>query len=52
MENARRFLIANPDTALEIEEKILTKLGVNGRTEEVPAEAEAPAKGEDLAASA
>ncbi|KAM9863956.1 recombinase RecA [Leucobacter sp. BZR 635] len=48
MENARRYLIANPDTALEIEEKILTKLSVNGRTEEVPAEAEAatPAKAE------
>ncbi|KIP53698.1 recombinase RecA [Leucobacter komagatae] len=44
MENARRFLIANPETALEIEEKILTKLGVNGRTEEEPAEAAAPAK--------
>ena len=31
MENARRFLIQNPDIASEIEEKILTKLGVNGR---------------------
>lgn len=38
MENARRFLIQNPDVALEIEEKILTKLGINGRSEEVPAE--------------
>jgi recombination protein RecA len=42
MENARRFLIQNPDVAAEIEEKILTKLGVNGRSEE-PAEPEAPA---------
>ncbi|KTR86779.1 recombinase RecA [Leucobacter chromiiresistens] len=33
MENARRFLINHPDVALEIEEKILTKLGVNGRKE-------------------
>lgn len=43
MENARRFLLANPDMALEIEEKILTKLGVNGRKEEEPAAAKAPA---------
>ena len=42
MENARRFLIQNPDIASEIEEKILTKLGVNGRGKE---EAEAEAKG-------
>ncbi|WP_240471049.1 recombinase RecA [Leucobacter chironomi] len=35
MENARRFLIQNPDIAAEIEEKILTKLGVNGRSEQV-----------------
>jgi recombination protein RecA len=41
MENARRFLIQHPDVALEIEEKILTKLGVNGRSEET-AQAEAP----------
>ena len=33
MENARRFLINNPDMAAEIEEKILTRLGVNGRSE-------------------
>ncbi|WP_336658599.1 recombinase RecA [Leucobacter sp. USHLN153] len=49
MENARRFLINHPDVALEIEEKILTKLGVNGRKEEeAPAAADvsktAPAK--------
>lgn len=31
MENARRFLVEHPDVALEIEEKILTRLGVNGR---------------------
>ncbi|RGE23709.1 recombinase RecA [Leucobacter sp. wl10] len=45
MENARRFLIQNPDIATEIEEKILTKLGVNGRGEETAPEtgtAEAP----------
>ncbi|WP_427871097.1 recombinase RecA [Leucobacter luti] len=42
MENARRFLIQHPDIAAEIEEKILTKLGVNGRGKE---EAEAEAKG-------
>lgn len=41
MENARRFLINNPDMAAEIEEKILTKLGVNGRGEEAPAAAPA-----------
>ncbi len=28
MENSRRFLIANPEIAAEIEEKILVKLGV------------------------
>ena len=28
MENSRRFLLANPDIAAEIEEKILVKLGV------------------------
>ena len=39
MENARRFLIEHADVAAEIEEKILTKLGVNGRGEE-PAAAE------------
>lgn len=33
MENARRFLIEHADIAAEIEEKILTKLGVNGRSE-------------------
>lgn len=33
MENARRFLIEHADVAAEIEEKILVKLGVNGRTE-------------------
>lgn len=33
MENARRFLIEHTDIAAEIEEKILTKLGVNGRGE-------------------
>ncbi|MEV8337326.1 recombinase RecA [Leucobacter sp. NPDC077196] len=38
MENARRFLINHPDIALEIEEKILTKLGVNGRKEAAPEE--------------
>ena len=39
MENARRFLIEHPDIANEVEEKILTKLGVNGRGEdEVPEE--------------
>ncbi|PRI10745.1 recombinase RecA [Leucobacter massiliensis] len=43
MENARRFLIQNPEVAAEIEEKILTKLGVNGRGEEEAAAAEAPA---------
>ena len=37
MENARRFLIEHEDVAAEIEEKILTKLGVNGRGEEEPA---------------
>ncbi|MBS3180788.1 MULTISPECIES: recombinase RecA [Leucobacter] len=46
MENARRFLINHPDVALEIEEKILTKLGVNGRKEAEPegAAETAPAK--------
>ncbi len=46
MENARRFLINHPDVALEIEEKILTKLGVNGRKEVEPegAAETAPAK--------
>ncbi|MBC9944551.1 recombinase RecA [Leucobacter sp. cx-328] len=39
MENARRFLIEHADVALEIEEKILTKLGVNGRKEEPALEA-------------
>ncbi|GAA1788014.1 recombinase RecA [Leucobacter iarius] len=33
MENARRFLIEHADVAAEIEEKILVKLGVNGRIE-------------------
>ena len=41
MENARRFLIEHADVALEIEEKILTKLGVNGRKEEPAPEAKA-----------
>ncbi|MBP1327548.1 recombination protein RecA [Leucobacter exalbidus] len=41
MENARRFLINNPEVAAEIEEKILTKLGVNGRSEETAAAATA-----------
>lgn len=41
MENARRFLIEHADVALEIEEKILTKLGVNGRKEEPALEAKA-----------
>ncbi|GAA1606132.1 recombinase RecA [Leucobacter chromiireducens] len=46
MENARRFLIQHADIAAEIEEKILTKLGVNGRSEEAPADAKAtPAEG-------
>ncbi|SJN09576.1 RecA protein [Leucobacter sp. 7(1)] len=45
MENARRFLIKNADIAAEIEEKILTKLGVNGRKEEPAVEA-APAEAE------
>ncbi|MHA3683957.1 recombinase RecA [Leucobacter sp. HY1908] len=50
MENARRFLINNPEMALEIEEKILTKLGVNGRTvEQAPTDAKA---GEAKAAEA
>jgi len=40
MENARRFLINNPEMAAEIEEKILTKLGVNGRGAQAPGEAE------------
>jgi recombination protein RecA len=31
-ENARNFLLQNPDMAAEIETKILTKLGVGGRT--------------------
>lgn len=31
MENARRFLIEHPEIANGLEEKILTKLGVNGR---------------------
>lgn len=45
MENARRFLIEHTDIAAEIEEKILTKLGVNGRgeTPEPAAEKAAPA---------
>ena len=47
MENARRFLIEHTDMANEIEEKILTKLGVNGRgqeevAEEFPSEASEP----------
>lgn len=33
MENSRRFLIANPDIAAEIEEKILVKLGIKGGPE-------------------
>ena len=45
MENARRFLVKNADIAAEIEEKILTKLGVNGRKEEPAVEA-APAEAE------
>lgn len=31
-ENARRFLIENPEIAQEIEDKILTKLGIGGAT--------------------
>lgn len=50
MENARRFLINNPEMAAEIEEKILTKLGVNGRSEE-PAVDKAAANGAEGAAS-
>ncbi|MFV0434243.1 MAG: recombinase RecA [Leucobacter sp.] len=42
MENARRFLLNNPDIASEIEEKILTKLGVNGRSEQAPEAEVAP----------
>ncbi len=46
MENARRFLIQHADIAAEIEEKILTKLGVNGRGEEPAADSKAtPAEG-------
>lgn len=42
MENARRFLVEHADIAAEIEEKILTKLGVNGRgATEAEAEVEA-----------
>lgn len=43
MENSRRFLIENPDIALELEEKILTKLGVNGRVSDEQKAAEAAA---------
>ncbi|CAG7845849.1 Protein RecA [Pseudoclavibacter triregionum] len=39
-ENARRFLIEHPETAAEIEEKILTKLGVGGRGQQAEAGAE------------
>jgi len=46
MENSRKFLIANPDIAAEIEEKILVKLGVK-QSEEAPAQI---ASGEDDAA--
>ncbi len=38
-ENARNFLLKNADTALEIEQKILAKLGIG---QPKPAEAEAP----------
>ena len=48
MENARRFLIEHTDVAAEIEEKILVKLGVNGRSE---AEAEPAADASADAAS-
>lgn len=37
-ENARRFLIENPEIALEIEEKILSKIGIGGRETEGIAE--------------
>lgn len=43
MENSRRFLIENPDIALELEEKILTKLGVNGRVSDEQKAADAAA---------
>ncbi len=55
MENSRRFLIEHADIAAEIEEKILTKLGVNGRSAEEPAPetaVEATAETPKLAASA
>ncbi|MGO3147301.1 MAG: recombinase RecA [Leucobacter sp.] len=55
MENSRRFLIEHADIALEIEEKILTKLGVNGRVAEEAAPEGTPVVGAEkskLAASA
>ncbi|MFC5338665.1 recombinase RecA [Leucobacter denitrificans] len=51
MENSRRFLIEHADIAAEIEEKILTKLGVNGRSAEEPT-TEVAAETPKLAASA
>ena len=45
MENSRRFLIANPDIAAEIEDKILVKLGVK-QSDEAP---ELPAAEDDAA---
>lgn len=51
LENARRFLINNPEIASEIEEKILTKLGINGRGQEESA-GESAASGEGAEAAA
>jgi recombination protein RecA len=42
-ENARKFLLANPDTANEIEKKIKEKLGVGPRPDADAAEGGAPA---------
>lgn len=40
-ENARRFLIEHPEIAQEIEDKILAKLGINGRDDDSIAPVEA-----------
>ncbi|MFN3948615.1 recombinase RecA [Microbacterium sp.] len=45
-ENARNFLIKNPDVAAEIESKIKSKLGIGG----APAVTAAPAESDELAA--
>jgi recombination protein RecA len=41
-ENARKFLLENPDVANEIEKKIMEKLGIGAKLDVEPAEAPAP----------